>query len=1357
MRNLPRFPGPRLHNPQTLIENPNFCNGMKTLGIVLKRHESWRFTSWYLSLEYRSHTKFHQTPFLQDVCIFCATRIQLTAARSQVFSQRRLFRSAYAPNKPPEAATGHQEFDPEEDISRSSYTSPEVTPSSQTQSTWGGPQTRWKGTPRFTAPIQPEPEKPKAEEPVPSQVQHARPRPQPSQRVDQSRQSSSHFQSAARRTTLDRHIGEARRKQLSDTQLWKCGCGLHNNQSDLVCRGCRAPKGGNLKKSDDPSIAQDWKHVKRIGDSSEQKPKPVNQITSPAEPAVDRTLEEARQKRLADSIRKRFVELKPHLRIPPLDFQDLPERPVPKRAIPNQPVPEFEPSKSPSADGPRIRIRQPESRREFEIRRKAEQSNELGKGTQPTPPKASLPLSGSAKPLDDAPGVARGKPEPTVPMPSEINSKWKKWDSSQARPIPEPSQSGLLKTSIPQKPIENNGEKFEVDGEKFVQEDRGVQKSMPNRSEDGRVSDENHSMQPRSTGSDLARAALSKHEKPQQKGSSQDIFMSHGYELMQSRAKPDRPIRTTASQYDQPEHNAIGLSPSNGPNKKAWVAWRPSQPVRNDAANQPVQPRFIQSGSIESLPSETDRFGRENVGPASENSPRKVWKTWRPARDTKADLASIFSDGELNNPGSASILEHELASTEEHTQESPAYDSQLYVSSEEMKISDFQAAESRMARRRQQLEEESRVGWKKPAQAHHYDPTRERRTSIQKARKIIESEAELSDYEDDGEHMRQQRKKQRKQQLAAEKLQGPPTPIYLPGFISVANLAGALRIRIEDFTRKMKDLGFDEINNDHVLDAETAGLIATEFNFEPIVDQEDDQDLMPRPPAEDKTSLPSRPPVVTIMGHVDHGKTTLLDWLRKSSVAASEYGGITQHIGAFSVLMPSGRSITFLDTPGHAAFLEMRQRGANVTDIVILVVAADDSVKPQTVEAIKHAQMANVPMIVAVNKIDKEDANVDKVKQDLARYGVEIEDYGGDTQVVCVSGKTGQGMETLEESAVALADILDMRAETDGPAEGWILEATTKKAGRVATVLVRRGTLYPGDIVVAGTTWTRIRSLRNEAGIQVDSASPGMPVEIDGWKDQPVAGDEALQADDEQHARSVVDIRLQAVERVQMATDVSAVNEARKQEQERRRLAEVADAAAEEGAVIPPKDNQDETPAFKDVPLIVKADVSGSAEAILTSVLALGNTFVRASILRSGVGTVSEFDVAHAASARAHIVAFNIAIEPHIRRAAETNGVKILEQNVIYRLVDLVKGVLEDCLEPIRTKRVLGEAEVAQVFEINVKGRQFVPVAGCKVRNGVMGRKTRVLVKRGEEVVFDGKSDCVTSLHSCFLLCLTTA
>ena len=606
----------------------------------------------------------------------------------------------------------------------------------------------------------------------------------------------------------------------------------------------------------------------------------------------------------------------------------------------------------------------------------------------------------------------------------------------------------------------------------------------------------------------------------------------------------------------------------------------------------------------------------------------------------------------------------------------------------------------------------------------------------------------VSSYDDMGEdddlhtEKRLERKKRREMAKEAKKAAAPPTAIYLPGFISVSNLAGVLKVRLEDFVSKMEDLGFEETNSDHVLDSETAGLIAAEFNFEPIVDQTEETDLLSNPPAEDKSVLPPRPPVVTIMGHVDHGKTTLLDYLRKSSVAASEHGGITQHIGAFSVPMPGGRLVTFLDTPGHEAFLSMRQRGANVTDIIILVVAADDSVKPQTVEAIKHAQAAKVPMIVAVNKIDKEDSNVDRVKQDLARYSVEIEDYGGDTQVVCVSGKTGQGMEELEDATVALADILDMRAETDGQAEGWVLEATTKKAGRVATVLVRRGTLRSGDVIVAGTSWARVRSLRNEAGAMIRAAGPGTPVEIDGWREQPSAGDEVIQAPDEQKAKSVIAYRLEISERTKLAADTEAVNEARRQEQQKREeLARAAELAAEnpDAASEAEAEPTSTIPTLQEVFFVVKADVSGSAEVVTNSISALGNSEVRPHILRSGFGPITEFDIDHAAVAKGHIINFNTTIEGQIQRIAENKGVEIIDQSIIYRLVDDVKAKLSARLPPAVTQRVLGEAEIAQVFEINTKARVKVPVAGCKVRNGVIARGSKMRVMRDKEIVFDGK------------------
>ena len=587
---------------------------------------------------------------------------------------------------------------------------------------------------------------------------------------------------------------------------------------------------------------------------------------------------------------------------------------------------------------------------------------------------------------------------------------------------------------------------------------------------------------------------------------------------------------------------------------------------------------------------------------------------------------------------------------------------------------------------------------------------------------------------------RAEAKRLRKAQREAKKAE-TPTPILLPEFITIENLAVALKVRYEDFVVKLEDLGYEDVNRDYILNAENAGLIAGEYNFEAIIDRSESEDLKARDPAPDPSILPPRPPVVTIMGHVDHGKTTLLDYLRNSSVAAGEHGGITQHIGAFSVPMSGGKTITFLDTPGHAAFLSMRQRGANVTDIVILVVAADDSVKPQTIEAINHAKSAKVPIIVAINKIDKGDTNVQRVKQDLGRYGVELEDFGGDTQVVLVSGKTGQGMDELEEAIVTLSEILDMRAENEGPAEGWVLEASIKSMGKVATVLVRRGTMRVGDYIIAGQTWARIRTLRNEAGVEILEAGPGTPVEIDGWREQPLAGDEVLQAPDEAKAKSVIDYRLEKVERDKMAEDMEAVNASRKAEQEKRERekaeAEARAAALENGEEVERK-SADATGA-KPIYFIVKGDVSGSVEAVVDSLSILGNKEVEPIIIRSGVGQISEFDIEHAAAAKGYLINFNTTVEPSISQLAEKQKVKILDHNIIYRLVDDVKATLSEYLSPLITQRVLGEAEIAQVFEIKLKGRQMKNIAGCRVRNGVVTKTDRVRVLRNGEKVFDGK------------------
>ncbi|EME78216.1 uncharacterized protein MYCFIDRAFT_191409 [Pseudocercospora fijiensis CIRAD86] len=617
--------------------------------------------------------------------------------------------------------------------------------------------------------------------------------------------------------------------------------------------------------------------------------------------------------------------------------------------------------------------------------------------------------------------------------------------------------------------------------------------------------------------------------------------------------------------------------------------------------------------------------------------------------------------------------------------------------------------------------------------------------------------ARKAERQADKERKKDQDRRAAERKRKATKAEGT-TPISLPEFVGVQQLSQLLGVRYEEFVERLEELGYDDVFPGKTLNSETSTLIAMEYNFEPIFDggeqEAEERDLKPQPEAYDKSMLPERPPVVTIMGHVDHGKTTILDYLRKSSVAAGEAGGITQHIGAFSVrLASSGKTITFLDTPGHAAFLAMRQRGANVTDIVILVVAADDSVKPQTLEAIKHAKAAGVPMIVAINKVDKEQADVQRVKQDLARHGVEIEDFGGETQVVEVSGKTGQGMDELEENVVTLSEVLDHRAETDGAVEGWVLEATTKNYGRVATVLVRRGTLKPGNVIVAGKTWARVRCLRNEGGQMLQSVGPGMPVEVDGWKEQPMAGDEVLEAPSEQKANDVVEFRLEKDERERIASDTEAINESRRIAQERQSKEKAASLAAKQaqrtaaregGAAEGPSTDIDaperdrQQSGQMEVPFIIKADVSGSAEAVSAYIMSVSNPLITPKILSSDVGAVHESDIEMANAAGGHIIAFNLPSDPEMQGAAERRGVKILENNIIYRVLDDVKGVLEDKLPPILSQRVLGEAEVSAAFEINIGGRKTMKIAGCKVRNGVIGKNSRARVTRNGEKIHDG-------------------
>ncbi|KAK5094020.1 translation initiation factor IF-2 [Exophiala xenobiotica] len=586
------------------------------------------------------------------------------------------------------------------------------------------------------------------------------------------------------------------------------------------------------------------------------------------------------------------------------------------------------------------------------------------------------------------------------------------------------------------------------------------------------------------------------------------------------------------------------------------------------------------------------------------------------------------------------------------------------------------------------------------------------------------------------------RKKEPKKKAVAQKQK--PT-LVIPEFMTVQQLAQSMKLKVDDLVKKLEEEGFEGARFDHMLDAETSTMFADIYGFEPVAGAEEMQDLVARPSPEDISLLPPRPPIVTIMGHVDHGKTTILDWLRKSSVAAGEHGGITQHIGAFSVTMPgSERQITFLDTPGHEAFLDMRRRGANVTDIVVLVVAADDSVKPQTIEAIKHALDARVQLIVAINKVDKHDANIDQVKQDLTRHDIVVEDYGGDYQAIAVSGKTGQGMEDLEEAIITLADVLDLRAEQEGPAEGQIIESKVTNAGRVATVLVRRGVLHVGDFIVAGPTWGRVRTLRNDSGQLVQAAYPGDPVQLDGWRgSDPTAGLEVLQADNEQHAKDVIDLRHERAESAKSATDIAALNAVKSQEAEAR--AKVLAWEAENNVNKRRRGHHEgwidaqASSGPKPVHFVVKADVAGSVEAIVAAVSAIGNHEVQANVIHSGTGPVTESDIRMLATTGeiGYAISFNQPVEGAVHSLAYAAGLEILDQNIIYRVTEAVKDRVSAALPPLVTQRVLGEAEVGKIFEVTIK-KEKIKIAGCKITNGTISRANQVRVIRNGETVYTG-------------------
>ncbi|CUH42930.1 MULTISPECIES: translation initiation factor IF-2 [Ruegeria] len=556
----------------------------------------------------------------------------------------------------------------------------------------------------------------------------------------------------------------------------------------------------------------------------------------------------------------------------------------------------------------------------------------------------------------------------------------------------------------------------------------------------------------------------------------------------------------------------------------------------------------------------------------------------------------------------------------------------------------------------------------------------------------------------------------RKQERARQKAMGGTVErekvirdVQLPEAITVSELANRMAERVADVVKSLMNMGM-MVTQNQTIDADTAELIIEEFGHKVTrVSDSDVEDVIKEVEDDDK-DLKSRPPVITIMGHVDHGKTSLLDAIRDARVVAGEAGGITQHIGAYQVTTDSGTTLSFLDTPGHAAFTSMRSRGAQVTDIVVLVVAADDAVMPQTVEAINHAKAAGVPMIVAINKVDKPGANPDKVRTDLLQHEVIVEKMSGEVQDVEVSAITGQGLDELLEAIALQSEILELKANPNRAAQGAVIEAQLDVGrGPVATVLVQNGTLRQGDIFVVGEQYGKVRALINDKGERVKEAGPSVPVEVLGLNGTPEAGDVLNVTETEAQAREIAEYREQAAKDKRAAAGAATTLEQLMQ-----------------------KAKEDEN--VNELPILMKADVQGSAEAIVQAMEKIGNDEVRVRVLHSGVGAITETDVGLAEASGAPILGFNVRANASARNTANQKGVEIRYYSVIYDLVDDVKAAASGLLSAEIREKFIGYAEIREVFKVTGVGK----VAGCLVTEGVARRSAGVRLLRDNVVIHEG-------------------
>lgn len=585
--------------------------------------------------------------------------------------------------------------------------------------------------------------------------------------------------------------------------------------------------------------------------------------------------------------------------------------------------------------------------------------------------------------------------------------------------------------------------------------------------------------------------------------------------------------------------------------------------------------------------------------------------------------------------------------------------------------------------------------------------------------KLTISNALLTDQEDRVRSMASVKRARQKAKRKIEQQLGIKTEsekvikeIVIPEAITVQDLANRMAVQSRDVIKELMKLGIIA-NTTHNIDADTAELVVNEFGHKAKrVTDADVEDILKESDV-DEAELEPRAPIVTVMGHVDHGKTSLLDALRSTNVTEGEAGGITQHIGAYQVKSPSGQVITFLDTPGHEAFTSMRARGAKVTDIVILVVAADDSIMPQTIEAINHAKAAEVPIIVAINKIDKPGANPMRVKQDLLQHELVSEELGGDVMVVEISAKQRTNLDKLLDAVLLQAEVLELKAVRNQKAVGTVIEARVDKGkGVVATLLVQRGTLNIGDIVVAGSGYGKIKAIYDDKGVSLKEAGPSVPVEVLGLDELPDAGDTFAETENEKQAREITEYR-------------------RKKQLDSR----VAASALKPGESALDRLFQTAKEGYKELRIIVKGDVQGSIEAICGSIDKLSNDEIKAKVIHSAAGAITESDVTLAAAVGGIIIGFNVRAAGQVRTLAEKEKVDIRYYSIIYNLIDDLKAVISGMLSPIEKEVFIGHAQILQVFKITKSGK----VAGCKVTDGVVKRGAGVRLLRDNVVIHQGK------------------